>query len=157
MELKLSRLRRGEVIAAVSALALMVFMFALPWLRFKAAGGGHTDADGWDGLPLLRWFLLVTGIGGIMVAFLQSSRRAPALPVAADVVVTTLTALTTLLLVIRLPTSDGTPLAGAFLGLVAAAGVTAGAFQALRREDGWRPNAEHPIETLAVAPPQRSS
>jgi hypothetical protein len=134
-----------------------VFMFALPWLRFKAAGGGHTDADGWDGLPLLRWFLLVTGIGGIMVAFLQSSRRAPALPVAADVVVTTLTALTTLLLVIRLPTSDGTPLAGAFLGLVAAAGVTAGAFQALRREDGWRPNAEHPIETLAVAPPQRSS
>jgi hypothetical protein len=156
MGLKLSRLRRGEVVAAVSAVALLVFMFVLPWFRFKAAGGGHTDADGWDGLPLLRWFLVVTGIGGLTVAFLQAWRRAPALPVAADVVVVTLSALTTLLLVIRLPTSDGSPLAGPFLGLAAAAGVTAGTLRALRREDGWLPDSEHPIETLAVSPPRSS-
>lgn len=152
----MSRLRRGEIVAAGSAVALLVAVFALPWFRFSAAGGAHTGADGFNSLPLLRWLLLATVLGGIMAAFLQVSRSAPALPVSADAVVTTLSALTVLLLLIRLPTSDGSPLAGAFVGLVAAAGVTAGAFMSLRQEEGWVPGPEHPVEQVAVSLESRS-
>jgi hypothetical protein len=150
MVVELSRLRRGEIIAAASAVVLLAAMFLTSWFRF-----GHTDADGWTGLPLLRWLLVVSGVLGLLIASLQASRRAPAVPVAMDVVTTVWAALTTLALIVRLPTSDGRPQVGAFLGLVAVAGITTGAFMALRREDGWRPDAEHPIEQIAVGPPGR--
>jgi hypothetical protein len=156
MHLNPARLRRGEVVSAASAAVLLVALWALPWFRFDAPGG-HTDAAGFSSLPLLRWFLLVAGIGGILLALFQASCRAPALPVATDLVVTILAALTTLLLLIRLPTSDGSPLIGGFIGLVAIAGVTAGAFMALRQEDGWVPDAQRPVERVSLGPARHPS
>jgi hypothetical protein len=156
MHLKPARLRRGEVVSAASAVVLLVALWALPWFRFGARGG-HTDAAGFSSLPLLRWFLVITGVGGILLALFQAGSRAPAMPVAADLVVTILAALTTLLLVIRLPTSDGSPLSGAFIGLLAVAGVTVGAFMALRQEDGWVPDAQRPVERASVGPAHHPS
>lgn len=155
MEFKLSRIRRGEAIAAGCALILLALLFLVTWFEFGAAGS-RSDANGWHSLPTLRWLIVVTAVAALLLAFLQVSRRAPALPVSMSVIVTVLGALTTLGLIIRLPTTDGTPQVGAFLGLAAAAGLTVGAFMSLRQEDGWLPGPDHPIERISVGPPEHS-
>lgn len=158
--MQLSRLRRGEIIAFVSALALVVLMFAVPWFQFTNSGGGHTSANAWTSLPILRWLILVTAATGLMLGYFQVSREAPALPVAWDVIVVTLGAITTVIVLIGLLTDAGSPRIGAFAGLVAVAALTDGAFMSLRQEGGWAPGPERPVETLAVggpggSPPQR--
>jgi hypothetical protein len=150
---KLSRLRRGEIVALLGALALVVLMFAVPWFQSTNAGGGHTSANAWTSLPTLRWVLLVAAASGLLVAYLQASREAPALPVTADVIVVTFSAIVTVILLIRILTGAGTPLVGAFAGLAAIAVQTAGAFMALRQEGGWIPGPDHPVETIAVGRP----
>ncbi len=151
--MQLSRLRRGEIIAVVSAVVLVVLMFLVPWFRFANPGGGHTSANGWTSLPTLRWLLLVTAAAGLLLGYLQASRAAPALPVSVDVIVVTLSAVITLVLLIRVLTGDGSPLIGAFAGLAAIAVQTAGAFMALRQEGGWAPDPHHPVETIALGHP----
>jgi hypothetical protein len=153
---QLSRLRRGEIIAVSSAVVLVALMFLVPWFQSANPGGGHTSANAWTSLPTLRWLLLVTAASGLVLGYLQASREAPALPVAASVIVVTLSAITTLILLIRVLSGTGTPLIGAFAGLVAVAAQTVGAFMSLRQEGGWNPNPPtpgHPIETIAVGRP----
>ena len=152
--MQFSRLRRGEIIVALSAVVLIVLMFAVPWVSFANPGGGHTTANAWTSFPTLRWLLLVTAALGLLVVYLQGARSAPALPVALDVVLVTLAAITTLVLLIRLLTGSGSPEVGGWLGLVATAALTAGAFTALREEEGWDPNSptpDHPIETIELS------
>ena len=117
------------------------------------AGAGRTDASGWTSLPILRWLILVASLTGLLLAVAQATCRAPALPVTTSVIATTLGALTTLALIIRIPTDAASPLAGAYLGLAATAALTAGAFLSLRQEDGWVPDAEHPIERISLRAP----
>jgi hypothetical protein len=148
---QLSRLRRGEIIATVSAVVLVVLVFAVPWVSFASPGGAHTTANAWTSFPTLRWLLLVTAALGLLAAYLQAARSAPALPVALDMVLVTLAAITTLVLLIRLLTGSGSPEVGGWLGLVATAGLTAGAFKALRVEEGWEPGPEHPVETIELS------
>ena len=153
--MRFSRLRRGEIIAALSAAVLLALVFAVPWISFVNPDGGHTSANAWTSFPTLRWFLLVTGVLGLLLGYLQAARSAPALPVSVDMILVTLSAITTVLLLIRLVTGDGSPLAGAWAGLVASAVLTAGTFMSLRQEDGWVPDDEHPIERIAVGRPGR--
>jgi hypothetical protein len=157
MDLKPSRLRRGELVASLSAVVLLAVLFALPWFRVSAAAGGDSDVHGWSALPTLRWLIIVTAIAALLLAFFQAARSAPALPVTMSVIVAALGVLTGLALVIRLPTASGTPLAGAFIGLAAAAGVAVGGYLSLRQEGGWLPGPDHPIEPIVIgSPPDRS-
>jgi hypothetical protein len=149
-----SRLRRGEIIVALSAVVLIVLVFAVPWVSFVNPGGGHTTANAWTSFPTLRWLLLVTAALGLLVAYLQAARSAPALPVALDVVLLPLAAITTLVVLIRLLTGSGSPQVSGWLGLVATAVLTAGAFKALRVEEGWNanpPTPDHPVETIELS------
>ncbi len=149
--MRLSRLRRGEIIAALSAVVLLALVFLVPWVSFANPGGGHTSADAWTSFPTLRWFLVVTGVLGVALAYLQATRAAPAMPVGLALVLVPLSALTTVLVLIRLLTGDGSPEAGGWAGLVASAGLTSGTLMSLRQEDGWNPNPptpDHPIETI---------
>lgn len=151
---RLSRLRRGEIIATLSAAVLAVLVFAVPWFSFATAGGGHTHADAWTSLPTLRWPILVIAALGLLLGYLQATRSAPAFPVALDVPLVTVAAVTTIALLIRLLTGEGSPLAGGVAGLVASAALTAGAFMSLREEQGWNPSPptpEHPIETVKLS------
>jgi peptidoglycan/LPS O-acetylase OafA/YrhL len=145
-----SRLRRGEIIAALSALVLVALVFLAPWVSFGSPGGGHTSADAWTSFPTLRWLILITGALGLLLGYLQATRSAPAFPVALGVVLVPLAAVTTLALLIRLVTGDGSPLAGGYAGLVVSAALAAGAFMSLREEDGWEPAPEHPVETVEL-------
>ncbi len=145
-----SRLRRGEIIAALSAVVLLALMFLVPWISFQNPGGGHSSADAWTSFPTLRWPLLVIAVLGLALGYLQAARPAPAMPVALDVVLVTLAAITTVLLLIRLITGDGSPEVGGWLGLAASAALTAGTFMSLREEQGWEPGPEHPVEIVEL-------
>jgi hypothetical protein len=146
MESEPPHLRRGEVLAGASAVALLVFLFALNWLTV----GGH-NRHGWEAIPVLRWPLLVTAVVALMLTFTQATRSGPGLPVSLSVIVTVLGALSTLLLIIRLLTTSAGLCAGALLGLVAVIGIMVGGFDSLRREQGWIPGPEHPIETVPLS------
>jgi apolipoprotein N-acyltransferase len=146
-----SRLRRGEIIAALSALVLIVLVFAVPWVSFASPGGGRAGPNAWTSFPTLRWPILITAALGLALGYLQVTRSAPALPVALGVVLVTLAAITTLVLLIRLLTGDGNPQVGGWLGLVATAALTVGAFMSLRQEDGWEPGPDHPVETVELS------
>ncbi len=141
-------LRRGEILAGASALALLVFVFALNWLTV-----GGLNQHGWEAIPILRWLLLVTALTALLLTLTQATRSGPGLPVSLSTIVTVLGFLSTLLLIIRLLTTSAGLCAGAFLGLLAVIGITVGGFDSLRREQGWTPGPDHPIETV----PLRSS
>ncbi|HYZ80221.1 MAG TPA: hypothetical protein VE571_03075 [Solirubrobacteraceae bacterium] len=134
----------------MSAVALVALVFLVPWFQFSKPGGGHTSANAWTSLPTVRWLILVTAATGLLLVYFQVSREAPALPVSWDVIVVTLGAITTVIVLIRLLTDAGSPRIGALAGLVAAAALTVGAFMSLREEGGWTPSSERPVETVAV-------
>lgn len=161
----LSRLRAGEVIAGCGGLLLLVFMFALKWfgLSQRLAQGraglpGATSWTGWQELPVLRWLLLVTGIGAVLLAYFQVTRRAPALPVALSVIVTVLGVVSTIALLIRVllapPSLTATGsldrLTGAYLGLFAALAIAYGGYASMRQEAGPDLAELGEIETLRV-------
>jgi peptidoglycan/LPS O-acetylase OafA/YrhL len=148
---RFSRLRRGEIIAVLSALVLVALVFLVPWVSFTDPGGGHTSADAWTSFPTLRWPILITGALGLLLGYGQVTRSAPAFPVAVAIVLVPLAAVTTLVLLIRLITGDGSPVVGGYAGLVACAALTAGAFMSLRQEDGWEPGPDHPVETVELS------
>jgi hypothetical protein len=142
-------LRRGEILAGVSALALLIVLFALDWL-----GSSGVTRTGWQAIPVLRWFIVLSALSALVLAGAQATMRSPALPLAMSVVATVLSALTTLLLVIRLITTGATPQVGGYLGLVALIAMTCGCFGSLRVEAGWRPGPDRPIETVSLRTPR---
>ena len=157
MGLQPSRLRRSEVVAGASALALLVCVFALPWygLSGEAGRGVSTSVNGWNGLTNLRWLMLLAIIAGLGLAVLQATQRAPAWPVIISVIGTVLGGLTVLALIDRVLIDVPGPSAvdrrvGAFLGLVSACGIAYGSFRSLREEDPPDPEviARIPVVSL---------
>ena len=148
MQFSAARLRRGEVLAGVSGVALLVFLFALNWLTF-----GGVNRHGWTAVPVLRWLLIVTAVTAIGLAFTQATREGPAVPVSLSVIVTVLGSISVVLLVIRLLTTSAGLCDGLYLGLLATIGITVGGFQSLRREQGWTPGPGRPIETVSLHSP----
>jgi hypothetical protein len=149
-----ARLRRGEVIAGAAAVALLALTLLAGAYRTAAGPGAEASITrtGWAALPVLRWFVVVSALSALALAFFQATRPAPALPVSFSVITTALGTITSVALAIRLASTAASPRAGAWLALTAAAVMTAGAFVSMREEDGWTPDAEHPIETVALGP-----
>jgi hypothetical protein len=158
-----SRLRRGELIAGGGAVVLAVSLFLLPWYGLRsplgptaASLGASTSFDGWNGLSHLRWLVLVTILVALALVWLQATRRAPALPVSASVVLTVLGFLTVLALiyrvVINVPGSDSLVdrKVGAFVGLLAAIVMTYGSYASMREEGLPGRDARTEIETVSL-------
>jgi hypothetical protein len=136
------------MLAGAGGLALLIVLFALDWLR--SAGVAR---DGWSAVPVLRWVIVVAVLSALALTVAQATTRGPALPVSLSVIATVLSALTALLVIIRILTTGATPQLGAYLGLLAAVTMTYGAFGSLRAEQGWIPRPDHPIETVALTRP----
>lgn len=163
-----SRLRRGEVVAGLSAIALLAFEFLTPWYgltgRAELVARAHdipTSVNAFNGLTVIRWLLLVTVAVTLLLVYLQGSRRAPALPASLSVIVLVLATVTVVVLVYRvlldvpqldIPTvSDQVQAqAGAYLALVSALVLTYGAFSSLREEDQADPVRNAQIPTIHV-------
>jgi cytochrome bd-type quinol oxidase subunit 2 len=156
-DFRLSRLRSGEVIAALAAVILLIDLLAVSW--YSVTGDGAVSATGWEALSVLRWLIALTVVTALALAWFQAARRAPALPCSLSVIATVLGALTTLTLIWRvlvsLPGPDGPSLsiqadAGAYVGLVSVLVLTVGALWSLRQEDPPDPVRNQAIEVVAL-------
>ena len=150
MNVRPARLRAGEWIDGAGAVLLIVFLFVPGWYSSK---GGSATTDGWHGLTHLRWLLLVTIIVALALVWLQATRRAPALPVTCSLFAMLLGGLTVLALLYRVvldPPGGMSVEAGAYLGLLATAVMTYGAYRSLRTEGIDTRDAPGEIETVAL-------
>jgi hypothetical protein len=152
-----TRLRLGEVTAAVSGLVLLFDLFVLRWYVFTPAGtgsklhdatgvsianlpGAGTAHNGWTSLTVLRWIILLTVIVALGLAVIALTQRSTALPVSASVLATGTGVFTALLILYRIVNQPGpNDLAsvrlGAWVGFLAAAGVGCGGFLGMREEE----------------------
>jgi hypothetical protein len=146
MTFDLSRLRRGEQVAAGAAVLLFILMF-FDWYSVSVNAGplGKFSVGGsaWQVFSFIDIYLLLVILAAIALAVVTATERTPALPVTMSVIVTALAALGTLLVLYRLiDTPVGDVPAGvdvgrtiwAFLGLIAVAAITYGGYLSMRDE-----------------------
>ena len=147
----LRRLRTGEWIAGISGAALLVVTF----LEWYSAGGG-IGATAWEAFSMTDLLVALAALLAVALAAATARSEAPAVPVALSVITATLTPIVMLIVVIRIiwvpgPNEVVDPSAGAFLGLLALAAVTAGAWIAMRDEE--RPAPPVPVDHRPAPPP----
>ncbi len=143
------RIGRGEMIAAASAVALLIIMF-LPWFGIGGDLGTalnqaqdlgfapdvDTSANAWQSFSFIDIVLFVTIIVAIGVAVAAAMARDVALPVAASAITAGLGILSVLLIAFRLIDTpyDSSRKFGVFVGLLAAIGIAYGGWRAMQEE-----------------------
>jgi hypothetical protein len=140
-------LDRGELICAASAAILLVLMFGFEWYGVAGLPGSSatraavsTAKDGWHGLTVLRWLILVTALAALGSAVLHLSQHAHGNPTETGLPLTVLGALTATLVSYRVLISLPSPnevvdqKLGAVLAVLASFGVAFGGFELLREE-----------------------
>ncbi len=131
--MRLSRLRRGEWIAFVAAVALFAVMF-LDWYGPAEGGSGWSEA-GWPGVAAVVLTILMCGYWLLATV----THDSPAIPVAGEVVTVVLGLIASIALLLRLvfqPDSNELTdlLLPAYLGPLLAITLTAGAWLAMADE-----------------------
>ena len=142
MGFRASRLRWPEWLLGAGGLLLLIAMFLMSWytLTLSTRPPGPIalipqQIDGWHGLQVGHWFLLVAALLALATAFFQAQRRAPALPVTLCVLASTLGGVCVLWLIIRvLIAPPGGRGMGGWIALLAAAAITYGGFESVRHE-----------------------
>ena len=154
------RLRTGEMIAGISAVALLIIMF-LPWFGVDFGSAAEDVADdlgfavpgveasasfnAWESFDFIDLVLLVTIVVAIGTAVMTASASTVALPVAASAITAGLGILSTLLIIYRLldPPGGADRKYGVFLGLIAAAGIAWGAWMLMQEEGAGYDDADY--------------
>jgi hypothetical protein len=161
MPAELGRLRTGEKLAGACAVLLLIDMF-LSWYGVDVGGGASallkangvsTTASAWTAFSytdLLMFILLALALVWVGLAVTQ---RAPAMPIALNVIVTFFGALVTLIVLYRILNQPGpndfiTVKFGAYLGFLLCVGITAGGFLAMRDEGTSMADARAQAEGL---------
>ena len=141
------RIYRGELTAALSALALLVAMFATKWYGVarvpdpsaaRPALSGAVDA--WNALTLVRWVMLVTILAAVGSVVLHASQRSHGTRTDTSTVLFGLGTVTAALVVYRvlidLPQASRVldQKLGAFLGVVFALGIALGGMEAVAEQ-----------------------
>jgi len=138
-----SRIRRGEMIAAVAAIALFIIMFlawfSVPGIEQAEELGINTsgaDFNAFDAFDFIKIVMLLTIIAAIALAAISATATKVNLPVALSAIVAGLGILTTLLVLYRVidPVGGLDRSYGLFLGLLAAAGIAYGGWTAMQDE-----------------------
>jgi len=132
------------MIAAVSAIALLIIMF-ISWFGVEDSEGG---ANAWESFGFIDIILFLTILAAIGAAVMSANAQSVNLPVALSAIVTGLAILSVLLILFRIISPpdivgnafgvdsgvDATRKIGVFLGLLAALGIAYGGFEAMRDE-----------------------
>jgi hypothetical protein len=141
------RLRRGELISAISALLLLILMFSLKWFGLALRPGPSaarsaisTAENAWNGLSLVRWLMLLTIIAALGSVVLHAKQRSHGTKTDTSLLITMLGTVNALLLTYRVlidlpsPSQVVDQKLGAYLGLLAAIGIAFGGHAAIREE-----------------------
>jgi formate hydrogenlyase subunit 3/multisubunit Na+/H+ antiporter MnhD subunit len=157
---------RGELVAVVGALALLVVMFAFKWYgvagvagRTSASPASQSSVDAWDALSIVRWVMLVT-IGLVLGSFtLHATQRGHGSRTNTSPALTAFGAVTAALLIYRVlivlprPSEVLDQKLGAVLGVLGAVAIAFGGFDALREERARARQAQQRSRrTSAIAP-----
>jgi hypothetical protein len=138
----LTRLRTGEKIAGIAGLAFIIIMFLHWW---KASGltvvngqaiAGTVYFNAWEPADFMDIIWFICGLSGVALAAISAYRMSVNLPVAMSAITTALGGVGTLLAFYRLinpPYSLGRSY-GIWLGLIAIAAMTYGAYLAMQEE-----------------------
>jgi hypothetical protein len=161
-----SRLRTGEWLAATGGLLALLSLFVMHWYegifanlllsqsslhhRFLPSGI-FSAVNGWDAVPTLRWFVLVTAALGLLLAVAQAATPGPALPVTIDLAAMIVAGVTTILVAIRLASTSAPLRFGAIVGLFSVGLVAIGAYQAMHAEQGWTPGVDREVELVELS------
>ena len=148
-----TRLRTGELIAAIGGAALLIIMFVFGWFGLPGPdipeGAGDAAADlgiaipdvdvsfnAWDSLELIRFLLLITGLVAVGLGIAAAMARDVAMPVAGSALVAGLGILSVIFIAFRIlsPPSDLDREIGVFLGLIAALAVAYGGWRSMQEE-----------------------
>jgi hypothetical protein len=134
----------GELISATSALLLLALLFATKWYGVAgvpdpsaARPAVSTAENGWDGLPVVRWVIVVTILAAVGSVFLHASQRGHGTKTDTSRVVAVLGVLTSVLLVYRvlivLPSASEVidQKLGALLGLLCALAIAVGGHESI--------------------------
>jgi hypothetical protein len=143
------RLRTGELVAAVSGLALLIIMF-LPWFGFDFGGGEaledlgvnvsvpevSEDFNAWESFDFIDLVLFVTAVVAIGLGVATAMSQTVNLPVATSAITAGLGILATVLVIYRIldPVGEADRKYGLFLGLIAAIGVAVGGWMSMQEE-----------------------
>jgi hypothetical protein len=137
-----SKLNQGEKIAGIAGVALIIFMFlnwwGAPTVEIEGVGdiGGAASANAWEAADLLDILWFITGVAAIALAVVAATQTSVNMPVALSAIVAGLGILSLIFIVIRLidPPFDADREYGAFLGLIAIAGIAYGGWMAMQEE-----------------------
>ena len=148
----------GELTSSVSAVLLLVFLFATEWYGVagvpdpSAARPATSGAEtGWEALSLVRWVVLATALVAISSVLLHASQRRHGTRTDTSRLVAGLGSVTSLLLIYRvlIALPSGAKVIdqklGACVGLICALGIALGGYESI---------AEHQARARAVV--QRS-
>jgi hypothetical protein len=141
----------GELVAAAFALALLALMFLTKWYGVAgvpdpsaARPAQSTAVDGWHGLSIVRWVILLTIVVAVGSVVLHVSQRSHGTQTDTSRLVTALGSLTAALLVYRvliaLPAADRITdqKLGAVLAIVCALGIALGGREAMLEQRASR-------------------
>src|SRR5438105_13728596 len=87
----LTKLSNGEKIAGVSAIALIIIMFAFKWFGLKAGVGGFSvegSKNAWGSYGFTDIVLFVTALAALAMVYFSASDTSVDLPVALSAIVT---------------------------------------------------------------------
>lgn len=144
----MDRLSTGEKIAGGSAVLLFIFML-FDWYTVDVSGGEglftvSAGGSAWESFSYTDLFLMLTIIVAVAVAIIRLSDALVEPPVSLNAVAAVLGAVSVLLILYRIidppfdtegvPGIDISPAIGAFLGLIAAAGIAYGSYRAMQEE-----------------------
>ena len=149
MSVDTSRISFGEMVAGVSAVALLIFMF-LPWYGVSTEVPGFeasVNANAWEALSLIDILLFLVILVTLALVGARAMGSLPAnLPAPAGLIIAIAGAIALVLIVIRLISIPGPDVdiqgvefgrkIGIFLGLIAAAGITFGGYTAMNERAG---------------------
>jgi hypothetical protein len=144
-----TRMSQGEKVAGISGIALFLIMIIFKWFGLKVGVGGfgaEGSRNAWGSYGFTDIVLFLTAMGAIALALVSASDSDVDIPVALSAIVTGLGIISVILVVISIisPPDFGVDLSGtgvdhtrkigAFLGLIAAIGVTVGGWLAMQEE-----------------------
>ncbi len=178
-----SRVGRGEMIAAVSAVLLFLFMFIFDWFGIDASGIGLDASRGWNAwqaFDFINIILLITVLVAVGAALLTANAQSVNAPVAISAITAGLGILSVLLILFRIISPPDLDIGGfgldtgfdvgrkigVYLGLLASIGIAYGGWQAMQEEGtsfsdqrdrfgdgGGTPPPPPPADTGSGSPP----